>query len=155
MKRGRLSETSLRKVGISVEIGNKTKRSHGLHFPTNSKSLLWCSEGRVLPSPRRWGRKHWWRRNSWGTSNVIQHFQATTICQTDHMMQARLNISFYFCFKIEKIRNMNPEKQNLLQVSKHIQTLAEENTVHRRHLLPGAEETLLTATVPYIIKPTN
>lgn len=71
------------------------------------------------------------------------------------MMQARLNISFYFCFKIKKIRNTNPEKQNLLQVSKHIQTLAKENTVHRRHLLPGAEETFLTATVSYIIKPTN
>lgn len=50
---------------------------------------------------------------------------------------------------------MNPERQNLVQVSKHIQTLAKENTVHRRHLLPGAEETLLTATVSYIIKPTN
>lgn len=50
---------------------------------------------------------------------------------------------------------MNPEKQNLLQVLKHIQTLAKENTVHCHHLLPGAEETFLTATVSYVIKPTN
>lgn len=50
---------------------------------------------------------------------------------------------------------MNPEKQNLLQVSKHIQTLAKESSAHRYHLPLGAEETFLTATVSYIIKPTN
>lgn len=81
------------------------------------------------------------------TSNVTQHFQVTMICQTDHMMQVHLNISFYFCFKIKKIRNLNLGKQISCRFRKHRQNLAKENTIHRHHLLSGTQRKLTNSNV--------
>lgn len=126
MNRGRLSGTFPRKAGIYTVIGSKTQQNKkdfhikkilyiAFHNPikTHSVALSRCTlliSGRGESTEQQDAR----RKNSYRTSNVTQHFQVTMVCHTGHMMQVRLNISFYICGKIKKIRSLNLEKAKSL-----------------------------------------
>lgn len=126
MNRGRLSGTLLRKAGIYTVIGSKTQQNKkhfhirkilyiAFHNPIQTHPVA-LSRPTLPISGRRESTEQQdaWRRNSCRTSHVTQHFQVTMICHTGHMMQVHLNISFYFCGKIKKIRSLNLEKAKSL-----------------------------------------